>query len=94
MAVRLMFCSIDKSINLPYGIWGRRIVSQAEFRRNRLTMYFILYLRIVLKVLNIPNSAWLVLPSSPLRLKHLAHHTLYHSPVSGGQRLFMHQFDI
>ncbi len=54
-------------------------------------MYFIApytYVIILLKVLDIPNSAWLALPPSPLA------HTLYHSPVLGDQRLLMHQFNI
>ncbi len=46
------------------------------------------YVIIFLNVLDIPNSAWLALPPSPLA------HTLYHSPVLGDQRLFMHRFNI
>jgi hypothetical protein len=54
-------------------------------------MYFIAhcaYVIILLKELDIPNSAWLALPPSPLV------HTLYHSPVLGDQHLFMHRFNI
>jgi hypothetical protein len=54
-------------------------------------MYFIapcMYVKILLNVLDIPNSAWLALTPYPLA------HMLYHSPVLGDQRLLMHQFDI
>jgi hypothetical protein len=54
-------------------------------------MYFIAYCTyviILLKVLDIPNSAWIAPPPSPLA------HTLYHSPVLVNQRLLMHQFNI
>ncbi len=54
-------------------------------------MYFIAlctYVIILLKMLDIPNSAWPALPPSPLA------HTLYHSPMLGDQRLFMHHFNI